>query len=228
MISPRVCSVCGGRLMLDEHSVCKDCLEDIPYTDYHRTPTDNYLSRLFWKKFAIEKATALFFYHPHAEYANLIYNMKYHPHPEICRDMGKYAAKRLIDNSKPSFFEGIDYIIPVPLAKSRQKQRGYNQSELLVQGLEEITGIPMLSHIVERTVFKKSQTRLPVWERNENVENTFRISDDTWAEKLSGKHILLVDDIITTGATITSCAKAFSAIPNLRISVFCLGFVKPT
>lgn len=226
MISPRVCAICGGRLMLEENSVCNDCLNDIPYTHYDQKPTDNYLARLFWKKFPIEKATALFYYHPHAEYVNIIYNMKYHNHPEICYDMGEYAAKWLLNKPYPTFFEGIDYLVPVPLAKNRLHERGYNQSELLAQGMENITRIPLLKHVVCRTDFKKSQTQLQVWERNENVENIFQLTNADWADKLSGKHILLIDDIITTGATICSCAQALSSIMDLKISVFSLGFAK--
>jgi ComF family protein len=121
------------------------------------------------------------------------------------------------------FFDGIDGIIAVPLAKKRQQQRGYNQSEEIAQGVSEITGLPILKKVVRRTVFEGSQTNKGRWERHDNVEHVFELID---TKAVSGQHLLLIDDVVTTGATCLACAKALCQAGDVRISILSLGFAK--
>lgn len=220
LIAPRVCPVCGNRLLPDEDTVCQHCLRDIPYTNYHKDPTGNYLARLFWKRLPIERATSLFFYHPKAEYANIVYDLKYHQRPEIGRFMGEYMARSFAPDN---FFEGIDYIIPVPLSRSRQRKRGCNQSLEIAKGIGRVTGIPVLDDAIVRTTFHGSQTNLRQSERQENVDGAFA---STGRYDFTGRHVLLVDDIITTGATIISCAAPLLGTEAITISIISLGFTK--
>jgi ComF family protein len=178
------------------------------------------MAKIFWGQVPIERATALFYYEPHAETANILYEMKYKNHPEIGEVMGRLMAREL---QMSNFFEGIDGIIPVPLAKKRQRQRGYNQSHELAKGISEITGLPIYNKVVRRTVFEGSQTSLGRWERNENVEHVFELKD---ASTIQGKHLLLVDDVVTTGATVLACAKELCKAGNVKVSVISLGFSK--
>ena len=134
--------------------------------------------------------------------------------------MGRMMAREL---QKSDFFEGIDAIVPIPLAKKRQRQRGYNQSEMLATGVSEITGLPIYNKVVKRTTFEGSQTNRGRWERNENVEKVFQLTD---SEALHGKHILIIDDVVTTGATIIACAKELSKAEDVRFSILALGFAK--
>ena len=220
LIAPRVCPVCGNRLGYDEKIVCQSCLNDIPYTNYHKDPENNYLARLFWKRLPIERAAALFFYHPQAEYANIIYDLKYHNRPEIGHFMGEYMAQMF---SGEGFFSDIDYIIPVPLSSKRQRRRGYNQSLEIARGINHITRIPILTDAIVRTTFHGSQTHLRHTEREENVEGAFV---STGKHNLTNRHILLVDDVITTGATVVSCAAPLVKYEGIKISIVSLGFTK--
>ena len=220
LISPRTCVVCGQRLSVSEETICSKCNLHLPRTGFQQDPYENIMAKIFWGQIPIERATALFYYEPHAETANILYEMKYKNHPEIGEVMGRLMAREL---QMSNFFEGIDGIIPVPLAKKRQRQRGYNQSHELAKGISEITGLPIYNKVVRRTVFEGSQTSLGRWERNENVEQVFELKD---ASTIQGKHLLLVDDVVTTGATIIACAKELCKAGGVRISVLSLGLAK--
>ena len=220
LISPRLCVVCGQRLTVSEETICARCNLHLPRTDFHLDPYENEMAKLFWHQIPIERATALFYYEAHAETANILYELKYKDHPEIGVVMGRLMAKEL----QPSgFFDGIDGIVPIPLAKKRQRQRGYNQSLEIARGVSEITSLPIYNKVVRRIAFEGSQTNKDRWERNENVENVFELADET---AINGKHLLIVDDVVTTGATVLACAKELCKAPNVKFSVLALGFAK--
>ena len=220
LIAPRLCVVCGHRLTVTEEAICSTCNFHLPRTDFHRNAYENEMAKLFWAQIPIERATAFFYYEPHASTANLIYELKYKNHPEIGSIIGRMVAKEI----QPSgFFDGIDGIIPVPLAKKRQRQRGYNQSEEIARGVSEITGLPVYKKVVRRNSFKGSQTNKGRWDRQENVEHVFELID---AAAVSNQHLLLIDDVVTTGATCIACAKALCQAGNVRISILSLGFAK--
>ena len=220
LISPRLCAVCGRRLSITEEVLCASCNLHLPRTGYQSVPYDNEMAKLFWGQIPVERATALYFYQPHAETARLIYALKYQDHPEIAYQMGRMIATELLPSG---FFVGIDAVVPVPLAPSRQRQRGYNQSKEIVSGICEITGLPILEKAVIRTHFKESQTQHGRWERNDNVEHVFTLAD---ASSANGKHLLIVDDVVTTGATVIACAKELCKAGNVKVSVLSLGFTK--
>ena len=220
LIAPRLCVVCGHRLTVTEEVICAKCNFHLPRTGFHHHAYDNEMAKLFWAQIPIEKATAFFYYEAHAETANIIYELKYKNHPEIGNIVGRMLAKEI----QPSgFFDGIDGIVPVPLAKKRLRQRGYNQSMEIAQGVSEMTGLPIYMKVVRRNSFKGSQTNKGRWDRQENVEHVFELTD---AIAVSNKHLLLIDDVITTGATCIACAKAICQSGNIRISILALGFAK--
>ena len=220
LISPRLCVVCGHRLSVTEEVICSKCNFHLPRTGFHHNAYENEMARLFWAQIPIERATAFFYYEPHAQTANIIYELKYKNRPDIGTTIGRMLAKEF---QSAGFFDGIDGIVPVPLAKKRQHQRGYNQSEEIAQGVSEITGLPILKKVVRRTVFEGSQTNKGRWERHDNVEHVFELID---AKAVSGQHLLLIDDVVTTGATCLACAKALCQAGNVRISILSLGFAK--
>ena len=219
LISPRTCVVCGQRLSVSEETICTKCNLHLPRTGFQQNPYENIMAKMFWGQIPIERAAALIYYEPHAETANILYELKYKNHPEIGEVMGRLMAREL---QMSNFFEGIDAIIPVPLAKKRERQRGYNQSHELAKGVSESTGLPIYNKVVRRTVFEGSQTSLGRWERNENVEQVFELKDTT----IQGKHLLIVDDVVTTGATVIACAKELCKAGDVRISVLSLGLAK--
>ena len=222
LISPRLCVVCGNRLTVTEETLCAKCNFHLPRTAFHLKAYDNEMAKLFWGQIPVECAAALFYYEAHAETANIVYQLKYRNHPEIGEVMGRMLAKEVLVTG---FFDGIDGIVPVPLAKRRQRERGYNQSLEIARGISEVSGLPIVDKLVRRTVFEGSQTSKGRWERNENVEKVFDLVDGFAAH---GKHLLLVDDVVTTGATIIACSKELVKAGDVRISVLALGFAKNT
>ena len=160
------------------------------------------------------------YYEAQAETANILYELKYKDHPEIGEVMGCMLAKEIYSSG---FFDGIDGIVPIPLAKKRQRQRGYNQSKEIAKGISEITGLPVFDKVVRRTTYEGSQTSKGRWERNENVEHVFELIEP---DAIQGRHLLLIDDVVTTGATVIACAKELLKTPNVKISVLTLGFAK--
>ena len=219
-ISPRQCVVCGERLAPTEHSLCSTCLLHLPRTTYQFTPHDNPMAQLFWHLSPVEKAAALIFYEPHSEVAQLIYDLKYHDRPDIGEDMGRLMAGEM---QLARFFDGIDMLLPVPLSRKRLRQRGYNQSEQLAVGISDVTHLPVVTKALRRTHFHQSQTQLSRRERQENVENLFELRNGSM---LQDKHVLLIDDICTTGATLLACCDALKAVPGIRLSVLTFGFTK--
>ena len=220
LISPRQCVICRGRLSITERALCSSCYLHLPRTTYQFTPYDNPMAQLFWGLAPISRAAALFFYEPHAEAAQLIYDLKYADRPDIGEDIGRMMAEEM---QMADYFAGVDIIIPVPLSSKRKRQRGYNQSQMIARGIHEITNIPVMSHVLKRKHFHQSQTFLMRHQRQENVADMFELRDAT---DLEGKHILLIDDVCTTGATLTTCANALKDIPSIRLSVLTLGFTK--
>jgi len=178
------------------------------------------MAKLFWGLIPIERATALMYYESHAETANIVYEMKYHNHPEIGEVIGRLMAREIQPHG---FFDGIDGIVPIPLARKRQRQRGYNQSLEIAKGVSEITRLPVFDKLVCRTKFESSQTSKGRWERNENVDHVFQLTDPSAAKS---RHLLIIDDVVTTGATVIACAKELSKAGNVKVSVLSIGFAK--
>ncbi len=220
LIAPRACAVCGKRLSITEHAVCSPCLLHLPRTTYQFTPYDNPMAQLFWGLAPVSQASALFFYEPHSELARLIYHLKYGNRPDIGEDLGRIMAEEM---RIAGFLDSVDVLLPVPLSSRRLRQRGYNQSEMLCRGIREITNIPVETKVLIRKHFYQSQTHLMRHQRQANVAEMFHLRD---AAGLAGKHVLLVDDICTTGATLIACINALNQIPRLRVSVLTLGFTK--
>lgn len=219
-ISPRQCVVCGGRLAPTERSICSVCLLHLPRTAYQFTPDDNPMVQLFWHLTPIRHAAALLFYEPHSETARIVYDLKYHDRPDIGEDMGRLMANEM---QTARFFDDIDVLLPVPLSRKRLRQRGYNQSRQLAIGISDITRLPIVTKAIRRKHFHRSQTLLNRQERQENVTDTFELRDGS---QLQNKHVLLIDDICTTGATLTACAEVLKDVPGIRLSVLTLGFTK--
>jgi ComF family protein len=178
------------------------------------------MARLFWGQVPIERSAALMFYEPHSEMAQMVYRLKYDNRPDIGEDLGRLMATEM---SLAHYFDDIDLLVPVPLTMKRQRQRGYNQSEMLARGISDVTHLPVVPKALKRQIFRESQTHLSRQERQENVDGIFAVAD---AETLKGRHVLLIDDVCTTGATLRACAQALAPIEGIRISVLTLGFTK--
>jgi len=219
-VSPRLCVVCGRRLTITEQIICASCNLHLPRTGFQHDPLRNVMAKMFWGRIPVERVAALFYYEAGSQTGQLVYDLKYHDSPEIGVTMGRLMASEFMIDG---FFEGIDVVVPVPLAKKRQRQRGYNQSQMLAQGVSEVTGLPIYNKVLRRTRFEGSQTQMGRWERLENVENVFELKDPA---SLQGRHVLLIDDVVTTGATMVACAREILKAEGVRISLLALGFAK--
>lgn len=218
---PRRCVVCNSRLHEGEHVVCSRCLIENAMCGVFDDSNDNAMLRGVLGCGDIVRANALFHFHPKSEMARLIYKMKYLGRWDIGIYMGHHAAR--IFHSQ-GFFDGVDVIVPVPLTRKRRCQRGYNQSEMIAEGISEITGIPIEKKSLKRSRFSESQTHLRGEQRLANVAGAFSVDD---ASKLDNKHILLVDDIFTTGATLSACVREISSkAVGTRLSIMTLGLTK--
>lgn len=192
---------------------------DLPRTNFHLTP-GNRLEKLLWGRINIERATSYFYYSKGSTYSQLLHQLKYKRQKELGVALGKSIATEI---SGSDFFNSIDLIIPVPLHKKRQKERGYNQSEQIAIGISEITNIPIASDYIVRKKYTETQTAKSNYERIENMEDVFEISSSC---KYVSKHILLVDDIITTGATMAACGNVLqTSQSDAKISILTIGFV---
>ena len=213
---PRVCPVCGKALDNDEQWLCRKCLAALPRTRYEETDF-NTMEQHFAGKVPIERATAYFFYEKGSPYASILHDIKYHSLPK----MGYWLASRAVTEMAGShFFEGIDVVTAVPLHRSKLAHRGYNQSEYLARGIADRLGIPYVEAL-NAVKPHSTQTHKGALERWQNIQGNYALKND--ASHLSGKHILLVDDVITTGSTLTVCASLLKSIPGATISLFTLA-----
>lgn len=217
-------------MSVNETALCPVCHLHLPFTRYWLSHEDNPMARLLWGRVPLgggvpgqrpncmERAAALFFYEPHAPASKIIYDLKYHGHRYLGDAMGRIAAETMAGSG---FFDGVDVIVPVPLTRRRKWSRGYNQSLEIAMGVSGVTGIPVDDKLLKRTSFAGSQTQRHAWERADNVEDVFLLIDPARAD---GRHILLIDDVMTTGATVSSCARQLCRAHDVRISVLTLGF----
>ena len=214
---PRCCELCGCRLSDNEDMLCVSCAKQLPQTGDFLSPYDNPTARLLWGRLTIEHATALMQYNPNSTAAMLIYKLKYGNRPDIALWFGRYIASML--SAKP-LFDDIDLLVPLPIHKRRERERGYNQSHEIARGIGDITNIKVRNDIIERSRYTASQTTLAHKDRASNVANAFSLLRP---EEIEGKHLLLIDDIITTGATIAACGQALAEAKDVRISVMTVG-----
>lgn len=211
---------CGKKLLISERVLCSDCLSQLPFTHLGNTP-GNEMEKIFWGRFPIVRASSLWWYSRGGKVAHILAGMKYYGRRQVCRHMGEILGREL----QPSgFFEGVDYLLPVPLHPGRMRTRGYNQSLLLAEGISQMTGIPVCDGILRRVRNNQTQTHKSAWERQENASHLFQLAGDT--RQLEGKHVMLVDDVLTTGATLTSCAEVLSEIKEIRLSIVTLAWTR--
>lgn len=217
LLFPRCCVVCGSPLSRGEECLCTCCNINLPRTGFHLRK-DNPLECLFWGRIpGLKRASSFLFYRKGSDFRRILHLLKYGGYKELGEVMGRYMAAEL---SSGGFFDGVDMIIPVPLHRKKQKLRGYNQSEWIARGIASVTDIPLCAECMIREKNTETQTRKSTFERWENVEGIFRLCDTVHFE---GKHVLLVDDVLTTGATTVACASAFAGVSGIRISVLTLA-----
>lgn len=212
LLFPRVCAACGNILLEGEDTVCTTCRFLLPKTGYELHP-DNPLAQNFFGQIPFNAVSAEFFFSKTGKVQHLIHGLKYHR----CRENGIFLGQEIGRSLlKAPNYQGIEYIIPIPLHPKKEKIRGYNQSHVIAEGISEIMDIPIAENCLVRSVFTNTQTKKSREERWQNVKDIFELKNP---EKLKGKHVLLVDDVLTTGATLMSAGKALMQVEGIKISV---------
>lgn len=212
---PDLCVVCGQILNRHEKVLCLPCLFKIPRTGFCHDSL-NPVSQLFWGRVRIENAASFFYYNKGSAYQSIIHKLKYNGRKDIGIEMGRIYASELGN----TVFKGADFIVPVPLHPSRLRERGYNQSEMIAKGLSDGLKIPLKLDLLCRTESTSTQTRKSRFERFRNIDGKFLAMKDRGAE---GKHIVLTDDVVTTGSTLESCASALLELPGTKVSILTLA-----
>ena len=209
---PKVCSACGNLLMQGEETVCLSCRYLLPKTLYEND-SDNPLAQIFYGQIDFNAVTAEFFFSKTGKVQHLLHQLKYQGN----KDAGFFLGQQLGESIRNAeAFQGIDFLVPIPLHPKKEYLRGYNQSYVIAQGVEDITKIPVLKDALKRKVFTSTQTKKSREERMENVKDVFDIVEK---KRLVGKHLLIIDDVLTTGSTIMAAGKTLSVIPDVKMSV---------
>jgi len=217
LIFPELCAACHASLVANEHTLCTDCLYNLPYTNFHLQP-DNIVAQQFWGKLAVEAAYAMYFFNKGGKVQQMMHHFKYDGMPQIGPVLGNLAGKQL---AQSELFKTADYIIPVPLHRKRLKERGYNQSACFAEGLAQTLPAMVMTDNLVRSVATKTQTHKSRFARFENMQEVFMLRDPG---KLAGKHVLLVDDIVTTGATLEACGQVLLLVPGLKLSIATIAY----
>jgi ComF family protein len=213
---PSVCAACGERLLTQEKIICTHCLVDIPRTNFH-DQINNPVSQLFWGRAKIENATALFRFHKGSRFQELLHLLKYKGRQDVGVELGRQLGFEL---KKSELYKSVEIVIPVPLHPKREKKRGYNQAECISRGMAESMEIEVYARNLIRKTATETQTKKSRIERWQNVESIFIIKEP---ELLKNKHVIIVDDVVTTGATLEACAQALLKVEGIKVSIAALA-----
>ena len=217
LLFPELCPACNASLVANEHIICSDCRYNLPYTDFH-LQADNIVAQQFYGKIKVEAAYALYYFNKGGTVQNMMHHFKYSGMHKIGNVLGSIAGSQLKQNT---IFNTVDYIIPVPLHKSRLRKRGYNQSASFADGIaEKLSAAVELDNLI-RVVATDTQTHKSRFARFQNMQQVFSVANP---EKLAGKHILLVDDIVTTGSTLEACGMELLKVPGLTLSIATIAY----
>ena len=214
---PNLCLGCGQPLIRGEETICSICHFHLPKTHFHNDP-DNPLNKVFWGRVDLEAVASFVYFQKGGTVQHLLHQLKYKGRQEIGYRIGKWYGQELC---YANIFRDVERIIPVPLHPNKLRKRGYNQSLMFAEGLVSVMHAELEDRCLYRKVDTKTQTRKSRYKRWENVENIFAVRNP---EKIRGRHVLLVDDVITTGATLEACAQALLKVPGVKVSAASIAF----
>jgi ComF family protein len=213
---PHVCTGCGSDLLQEVNQLCLQCINHLPETNF-ATHANNPIEKIFWGRIPIAAAHSQFYFEKESLVQHLIHQLKYKNNTAIGVYMGELMGKTLLSSNR---FSNIDYLIPLPLFADKEHKRGYNQAKIICDGLSTVMNVPVITGNVNRQRFTQTQTRKHRNERWENVEGSFVIKNPA---ALKGKNILLVDDVITTGATLEACGSLLTQTEGVQLYIATLA-----
>lgn len=214
---PHVCEGCGNDILDADQLLCLRCLTSLPQTNYH-LHAGNPVEKLFWGRMPVTNATAQFYFTKESMMQHLMHQFKYKGNKEVGLYLGKLVGNSLAATNRFTF---IDALIPLPLFPSKEHKRGYNQATILCEGIATVLNKPVLKNVIIRKTATETQTKKTRVERWQNIEGKFELIKP---EAIEGKHVLLVDDVITTGATLEACGSELLKAKNLQLSVATLCY----
>ena len=216
-IFPRYCKVCGRRLSTSEEHLCITCFLNAPWLDYSMNEI-NPAERILLTEKSLVRAASVMQYSRESDYRKILFHLKYWNHPKVGTWLARIGAVHL---KEKGFFNGIDCIVPLPLTRIKEIRRGYNQCMYIANGICKVTGLPVITHAVKREKEHTHQAGLGKYQRWRNAQELFKVTNPSI---LHGKHILIIDDVVTTGATLCSLIDVMErSIPDLKVSVFTLA-----
>jgi ComF family protein len=217
LLFPNLCMGCSGVLSKNENILCFTCENNLPKTNFH-LEAENIIFKRLYGRIPIENATALFYFDKGNTVQRLMHLLKYSNKKEIGKYLGKMLGNDLVECKN---FKSITSVIPIPLHEKKLRIRGYNQAEYFALGIAEAMKINAVTNVLQRLENTETQTGKNRFERWDNVKDAFVLKNESAIEN---HHILLVDDVVTTGATLEACAQHLTTIPNVRISIATIAF----
>lgn len=214
---PKLCIICNNLLLENENYVCTICRHDLPIL-YFKNSKKNTILEIFYGKIPIEEANTLLSFTKEGKTKKLIHQLKYKGNESVGEFLGNWLGELIIEKSH---FLDIDYIVPVPLHSKKFKKRGYNQVTKFGKRISFHLKKPLEENILLRTFSSKTQTFKQRFERFENIDTQFLLTDKNI---FANKHILLIDDVVTTGATLEACSKELLKAKNIKISILTMSF----
>lgn len=221
LIYPDLCLVCSQKLVKGEKYICSSCICDFPYSDNNFLNIKDFFQE-HYPNFKIQNCYSLFYYNKFDPYSKLIKSIKYHSRGDLAFYLGQMLAKNMLVKYKDEI-DNIDLIIPLPLHPKRESERGFNQSLKIAEGISSVLNIIIEDNSIDRCIYTKSQTTKTLEERLSSMNNAFKLKNP---DSIKNKHILLIDDVITTGSTIKSCLEELSKAENCSFSIACLAKTK--
>jgi ComF family protein len=214
---PHLCTGCNQPLKRAENAVCTACLFNLPYTGFFMHD-DNPVAKMLWGRIQVKHASALLNFEKGNIVQNLLHQLKYNGRDDTGEQLGVEMAKAI---ARCEALNDVSALVPVPLHPKKLKQRGYNQSEIIAKGINQSLNIPLYAHTLTRRAFTQTQTQKKKFSRWENMQNVFELNEP---HKLENQHILIIDDVITTGATIEACVQQLQQINGVTVSVAALAW----
>ena len=214
---PHTCTGCGSDLLAENNLLCLKCIHDLPHTNFAGIE-GNPVEKYFWGRLPLEAGYSEFYFSKEFLIQHLIHQLKYKGDTEIGFYLGELMGKTMLESSR---FNSIDAIIPLPLYPDKEHKRGYNQAAIICNGISSVMNVPVLNGYIIRQRPTETQTRKHRTERWENVQGSFRAVNE---KTLANKHLLLVDDVVTTGATLEACGEIILKIENVKLSIATLAY----
>lgn len=219
LLFPELCNGCGTHLYHGEKQICSRCLFDLPYTDFHLYE-DNPVAKLFWGRLPVLSATSMLYFKKETKVQNMMHQLKYNGRTDLGEELGRLLGVKLKNST---LFSSIDTIIPVPLHPKKLKLRGYNQSEHIAKGLARELSISVNTTALSREKATESQTKKARYKRFENMQEVFVVNKKY---EIVNSHVLLIDDVITTGSTLEACGNALIAQGVKNLSIATIAFAQ--